>query len=477
MRRSPTVAAFFLLALGIRPTVLIAQSKDIVLTAKPEAVAHFRQAWAANEVSQQEQALKHLRMSIDADSSFGLARAMYRWSGGATPNDSSDLNRAVADAARGSTVELLLAMAMREGVLSGPANAGALFRAASALAPSDAALASLAFNFETFKDPKDQLVAVKALSARFPDYAPLYNTLAYTGWAAGDRSAALQAAEMQVKLLPKDPNPHDTYAELLQWNGDFPAAALHYREAIKLDPTFVAGLEGLAEIETLQGNYDKARDYIKQLIDGSSTPSLKLFYMRDIAGIYAIQGDRKGMEAQLLAVANGAKAQNDNYAAALMYSMLAASSANGGDAKSAHDYIDLARKTSPGADMRISYYAAMAHGMLKHWAPASEALARAKVAPDPSTAFSPRLAAAEAYLLWAQGKSAEAEALLAKADLTDVLMAGRLADVYAAAGKNAEADKLYQQIASNNALNLYDFPAVNARYRAKQARSAASKKK
>lgn len=477
MRRSHLVAAIAVTSLALLPLKRsAAQAKELTLTANPEAVAHFRLGWQASDLNNQEQALRHFKLAIDADPNFGLARAMYRWSGAAGDSSTgSDLKRAVADAAKGSTAELLLTMALREGLMTGPAASGPLMRAAAELVPTDPAIAMLAYYMDPPRDGKAQLAGIRAIAAKFPAYAPAFNGLAYSAWNANDHAAGLEAAATQVKLLPKNPNSHDTYAELLQWSGNYPEALMHYQQAFALDSGFVAALEGMADVETLQGHYDKARGYINQAIARSTQPGLKLVYMRDIVGIYGMAGDRKSMEAQLIAVANEAKSQGNTRVAANAYSQLAASSANGGKAKVAHDYLALAYATDTAKSATVGYYATMTHGMLKHWAPAMEALAAAKAAPD-ARQFAARISAAEAYLATSQGKPADAIALLASADLTDPIVAGRLAEAYLAAGRVDEAAKLQRQIVDDKALVLADFGGTNARARARAATTKAKKK-
>ena len=476
---SPHAVTGLLLATALSllpPAPAAGQSKDLVLTGNPEAVMHFREGWAATEMLNGEGANTHLKLAVDKDPAFGLARAMYTAQlGGSAEAQKPEMDRAVADAAKGSTGELLLAMAVREQSQNRPAAAAALWKAASALIPSDPFIAFTALQAAVGATPAAQLADAKAISVRFPDYAPAYNTIAYGSWAAKDHPGALAAAMKQVSLLSKDPNPHDTYAEILQWDGKLSDAAVHYQEAVTIDPSFTEGYIGLAEVAALQGQYDRARGYVNQAITHSTLPAQKLAYMRDIAGIYALQGDRKSNEAQLTSVVNEAKAQGNARVAAIGYAQLAASAGARGDVKAAHEYLGLAHSTYAGKTAPIGFYAAMAHGHLKHWGPAAAAIEEAKAAPD-AAPFAARIAAAQAFLATAQGKPADAIALLSSADLTDPVVESRLAEAYAASGKAADAAKLQQQIMSDYALTLLDWPAANARYRARMATKAVSMK-
>src|SRR5437588_436225 len=85
-------------------------------------------------------------------------------------------------------------------------------------------------------------------------------------------SRGVAAARRQVELNPSAPNPHDTYAEILQWNGNLAEAAAHYKQATTLTPRFPEAYAGLAEVATLQGQYDQARSYLNQAMANAWTP-------------------------------------------------------------------------------------------------------------------------------------------------------------------------------------------------------------
>ncbi|MDQ6690115.1 MAG: tetratricopeptide repeat protein [Gemmatimonadota bacterium] len=433
-------------------------------TSNPQAAAEFRAGVNDLQNLSTESATAHFQAAVASDPNFGLARVLL--TGSNPPPDTAtlnaELNRGVADAARGTANELILAAAYREGALNHPAAAKALFSAASQLMPSDRLVA-----FGNAGGFGASWPETKALVARFPDYPLGYNGLAYTSWFNGDRSGALAAARRQVELNPTAPNPHDTYAELLQWNGDFPAATTHYKQAASLSPKFPEAYAGLAEVEALQGHYDQARAYLNQAIANAWTPQEKLGYMRQIAGTYSLQGAPEPLVKQLEAIAGEARAQNNPRLAAITYGQLAASQAFAGNV-AAHQSLATAKTASSDVPWQVYYYGAMSHGMLKHWAPAGQELAslKARAATDPTVSKN-LVAAAEGYQLTAQGKPADALKVLMGADTTNVIVMNRIAGAHAALGHTAEAAAWNNRVKADYALNLLDFPAVAARRRAR----------
>jgi tetratricopeptide (TPR) repeat protein len=365
---------------------------------------------------------------------------------------------------------MLIAAAYREALRGDNKSAAALFRTASVLMPRDRLIA--ASGLDLTGSAKEQVPVVRDFIAKNPDYAPGYNTYAYVLWGAGDKTGAEEAAKRQVELNPTAPNPHDTYAEALQWNGKFAEASAEYRRGTTTSPRYPDLYAGLAEVEALQGHYDQARAYLNQAIANSWHPQQKLGYMRQIAGTYALQGNApEALTKQLEAVANEARAQQNSRTAAIATAQQATVYANAGNASAAHQAIGAAKAVNVDVPWQVNYYAAMSHGLMKHWMPANQELAalKAKAAGDPTVA-SDMVAAAEAYLATEQGHPAEALKILSTADTTSFLVMNRIAEAHAALGHTAEATAWNNKINSNYQLNLADFTSVNARRRARPAR-------
>jgi tetratricopeptide (TPR) repeat protein len=469
MRPSPTLTAIAAILAISHPILAQSDTTLRLSTTKPVAATEFRAGVKDYENISFESASSHFKAAIDADPKFGLARVLYAGTtfGLNQKELDSELSRGVADAAHATNKELILASAYREAALGHSDAAAALFRAATQLMPNDRLVAFAAAGgiFSA------TLPAAKELVARYPDYAVGYNSLAYLSWNDGDRPGALAAARHQVELNPTAPNAHDTYAELLQWNGDFPHAADEYRQASTLLPKFPEAYAGLAEVAALQGQYDQARTFLNEAITNAWTPQQRLGYMRQIVGTYVLQGGPGDVIVkQLDAAIAESKAQKDKRTTAVLYSQLATVQANLGNANAAHQSIALAKAASADVPWNVHFYSAMAHGLMKHWAPAGQELSALKdqAADDPSVSKD-FLTALEGFQLTQQGKPADALPILMAADTTNLLVMNRIAEAHAALGHTAEAAAWNGRINSNYAMSLGDFTNVNSRRRAKQA--------
>jgi tetratricopeptide (TPR) repeat protein len=76
---------------------------------------------------------------------------------------------------------------------------------------------------------------------------------------------AEQAFKKYIELIPDDPNPYDSYAELLMKMGRFEESVANYEKALAVDPNFVASYVGIGNDRIFQGRGDDARKTFAQL--------------------------------------------------------------------------------------------------------------------------------------------------------------------------------------------------------------------
>ena len=99
----------------------------------------------------------------------------------------------------------------------------------------------------------EQAVAIDA------DFAAALNDLGYIYAYQGDYNQALIVMQHYVELLPNEPNPQDSYAEILRMAGRYDDALEHYRLALRIDPNFHSAQIGIADTYTLMGQQKRAR--------------------------------------------------------------------------------------------------------------------------------------------------------------------------------------------------------------------------
>lgn len=239
-----------------------------------------------------------LKRAVDLDPSFGLARVIHGVTavGLTTPQRNEEIDKGILDAAKATPGELLVAMAYRENFRQNAVGARSILFSAGTILPDEpmiayqraTLLASVPGGVST-----DAIPALKQVIERFPDFAPAYNTLAYAQWQAGARADAMTTATTYMTKAPQQPKSHDTYAELLQWNGDFDGAVAHYKKAIDVDPTFLGGAYGLSEVYVLQGKGELARQALTAALANTTIPTQRVTIFTRIANTYVLEGNIK----------------------------------------------------------------------------------------------------------------------------------------------------------------------------------------
>jgi len=126
--------------------------------------------------------------------------------------------------------------------------------------PRDKDVLYLAGNWMLLENGDDQaqrlMEKLLALDKNFP---PALNDLAYVEARNRDFAKSLAAMDRYIALLPKEPNPQDSYGELLRMAGDFEGSLVHYHAALAIDPDFVTSQLGLGDTYALMGNQQQAR--------------------------------------------------------------------------------------------------------------------------------------------------------------------------------------------------------------------------
>jgi len=90
--------------------------------------------------------------------------------------------------------------------------------------------------------------------------------LGYTHRFLGNYAEAEEAFKRYIDLVPKDPNPYDSYAELLLKMGRFDDSIENYNKALKLDPHFTPSKIGIATNLNLLNKHAEARTLLNELL-------------------------------------------------------------------------------------------------------------------------------------------------------------------------------------------------------------------
>jgi tetratricopeptide (TPR) repeat protein len=161
-----------------------------------------------------------------------------------------------------------------------------------AMYPKDRRLLYLAGNWLMGENGNDQSERIfeKSLALDKND-APALNDLAYVYARQRKFPQAFAIMDRYVALLPTEPNPNDSYGELLRMAGNFEGSLKHYRAALKIDPTFVTSQVGIADTLALMGDQKQARGEYDKAIAQAHNEADRIDYMMQKAMTYVRDGD------------------------------------------------------------------------------------------------------------------------------------------------------------------------------------------
>ncbi len=91
-----------------------------------------------------------------------------------------------------------------------------------------------------------------------PALLSAYNLLGYAYRAVENTTMPETSFKKYIELVPGDPNPYDSYAELLMKTGRFDESIAQYRKALAVDSHFTASQVGIATNLMFQGKPDEA---------------------------------------------------------------------------------------------------------------------------------------------------------------------------------------------------------------------------
>jgi len=215
-----------------------------------------------------EEGIDFFRKSIKADPHFALGHATLAFFTTDPSEEVRELALAKANVAHAAPNEKLLILWM-----TGTKN-GQLIPAIAAINdllakyPNDKRLANM-YGEWLLGAQENYNQAAKVLEKILkndPDYYPALNNLAYSYALGGRAELAPPLMDQYVAALPGQPNPQDSYAEILRMLGDFPDALDHYRTALRIAPTFFTSQVGIASTYALMGDEERARfEYLKAI--------------------------------------------------------------------------------------------------------------------------------------------------------------------------------------------------------------------
>jgi tetratricopeptide (TPR) repeat protein len=258
-----TLTILFLIC--VSASAVFAQNTEMPLTGSKEAVALYLQG--RDKIENLEDAGALFEQAIEKDPSFAIA---YLSAGRTNQEFRKNVAKAVSFAEKVSPGERELIMATKEQNDGNPAGRKAHLDNLLKLHPGDKRVQSqMGFYYRSIGDDASALKYFNQAAKLDKKYAPVYNNIGYSNIALGKFDDAEAAFKTYIKLIPKNPNPYDSYAELLMKTGKYDESIAQYNKALATDPTFFNSYRGIGNNYVYKGDFARARESYKMMYDKS----------------------------------------------------------------------------------------------------------------------------------------------------------------------------------------------------------------
>jgi tetratricopeptide (TPR) repeat protein len=252
------------------PAASAGGGKIPITTKSEEAKKEFALGRDLSEKLQAQDSVAHFDKAIALDPEFASAELARANSAATAKEFFEHLNKAVALADKASEGERLLILANQAGANGEVVKQKDDLEKLVAAYPNDERahfnLGAFEFGQQNYSQAIEHLKKSQELA---PDYSLAANMLGYSYRQIGDYANAEQAFKKYIELIPNDPNPYDSYAELLLKMGKFPESVEQYRKALAIDPHFVPSHFGISADLTYMGKADDANAELQKMAEQS----------------------------------------------------------------------------------------------------------------------------------------------------------------------------------------------------------------
>jgi len=243
-----------------------------VTTSSAEAKAEFRQGRDMVDKLLITDSVQHFKKAASLDPNFAWAELSLATSAPTGTEFFDHLKKAVSLADKASNGERLLILATEAGANNNAVKQKEYLDQLVAAYPNDErAHFNLGGYYFGQQDFPKAIEHYKKATELEPGYSSAYNLLGYAYRQNVDYASAEKAFQKYIELIPKDPNPYDSYAELLLKMGRFDDSIAQYRKALSINTNFVNAHQGIAMDLLYQGKPDQAAAELQEFTKKART--------------------------------------------------------------------------------------------------------------------------------------------------------------------------------------------------------------
>ena len=237
-----------------------ASDKVPVTTASPDARALYLKGRDLLEKLRATDGRKFFEQALAKDKDFALGYIGLANTSGTAKEFIDATTHAATLAPRVSEGERHLILGLEAGLKGDPAGQERHYSELVRLFPNDERahnlLGTLYFGRQDYATAVSHYTRATSIN---PAFTPAYNQLGYAYRFLDKFPDAEVAFKKYIELIPNDPNPYDSYAELLMKMGRFDESIKSYERALAIDPNFVASYVGIGNNQMFLNRGEQAR--------------------------------------------------------------------------------------------------------------------------------------------------------------------------------------------------------------------------
>ncbi len=283
-----------------------------ITTSSEEALQNFIKGRDLFEKLRGQESLQYLAKAIEIDSNFALAYYYYAISQPTIKDFFKQLDKSVSLVDDVSNGEKYIILGLQAQVNTDQKGQKELFGKLVEEYPKDERSYWFFGNYFYGLQDFEKAIEYYNISIKInKEFAPVYNILGYSYRFLEKYNKAESFLKQYINLIPNDPNPYDSYGELLLKMGEYEASCDQYEKAIALDSNFVASYMGIANNLNYTSQYDKARELLNKVLEIARSDAERRQIYLSLAVSYTDEGKYKKAIVQLNKQYNLAEKKND----------------------------------------------------------------------------------------------------------------------------------------------------------------------
>lgn len=241
-------------------------AKVPITTSSPQALELYLQGRQLDDRLRSTDARNYYEKAVAKDADFALAHLGMATTSAISNEFFASLTRAVELSEKVTDGERHMILAFLAGVSGDPLQQDEHLSWLVGQYPGDERVMNLRGNYHFGRQEYDDAVACYEKATLInPEYSQPYNQLGYVYRFQGLFAQAEEAFRKYIDLIPDEPNPFDSYAELLMKLGRFEESIETYKKALALDSHFIASYIGIGHNYLLLNRADEARSWFGRL--------------------------------------------------------------------------------------------------------------------------------------------------------------------------------------------------------------------